>query len=107
MPDKETTKKRKNIRDLVGNKISKTNMLEFFSNGSAYVSEELNKYLTEKGMTQTRGARYHPMTQGKIEQYHRSMNNEINMQKYFMPWELEQEIERFIACLTITDITNL
>jgi putative transposase len=51
-------------------------------NGSAYVSEELKKYLISKGMTQTHGAPYHPMTQGKIERYHRSMKNEINLQKY-------------------------
>ena len=65
-------------------------------NGACYVSDELRKYLTSKGMTQTHGAPYHPMTQGKIERYHRSMKNEINLQKYYMPWELEQEIERFI-----------
>ena len=65
-------------------------------NGACYVSDELKKYLTSKGMTQTHGAPYHPMTQGKIERYHRSMKNEINLQKYYMPWELEQGIERFI-----------
>lgn len=65
-------------------------------NGACYVSDELKKYLTSKGMTQKHGAPYHPMTQGKIERYHRSMKNEINLQKYYMPWELEQEIERFI-----------
>jgi putative transposase len=65
-------------------------------NGACYVSDELKKYLTSKGMIQTHGAPYHPMTQGKIERYHRSMKNEINLQKYYMPWELEQEIERFI-----------
>jgi len=47
-------------------------------------------------MTQTHGAPYHPMTQGKIERYHRSMKNEVNLQKYYLPWELEQEIERFV-----------
>ena len=47
-------------------------------------------------MTQTHGAPYHPMTQGKIERYHRSMKNEINLQKYYLPWELEQEIRRFV-----------
>jgi len=36
------------------------------------------------------------MTQGKIERYHRSMKNEINLQKYYLPWELEQEIALFI-----------
>ena len=36
-------------------------------NGPAYVSEELERYLASKGMTQTHGAPFHPMTQGKIE----------------------------------------
>jgi putative transposase len=65
-------------------------------NGPAYVSQELAMYLRTKGMTQTHGAPYHPMTQGKIERYHRSIKNEINLQKYYLPWELEQEIERFV-----------
>jgi putative transposase len=65
-------------------------------NGSAYVSEELRTYLQAKGIAQTHGAPYHPMTQGKIEPYHRSMKNEVNLQKYYLPWELEQEIDRFV-----------
>ena len=36
------------------------------------------------------------MTQGKIERFHRSMKNVVKLQHYFMPWELEQEIGRFI-----------
>jgi len=36
------------------------------------------------------------MTQGKIERYHRSMKNVINLEKYYFPWELEQEIARFV-----------
>lgn len=47
-------------------------------------------------MTQTHGAPYHQITQGKFYRYHRLRKNEINLQKYYMPWELEQEIERFI-----------
>lgn len=65
-------------------------------NGPAYVSKELREYLEGQGMAQSHGAPYHPMTQGKIERYHRSMKNEINLQKYYLPWELEQEIGRFI-----------
>ena len=42
------------------------------------------------------GAPYHPMTQGKIERFHRSMKNVVKLQNYFMPWELEQEIGRFM-----------
>ena len=42
-------------------------------------------------MAHTRGAPYHPMTQGKIERYHRSMKNIVKLQNYYFPWELEQE----------------
>ena len=35
---------------------------------------ELKNFLENQGMTYARGAPYHPMTQGKIERYHRSMN---------------------------------
>ena len=35
-------------------------------NGSAYVSGELRDYLKEREMPHTRGAPYHPQTQGKI-----------------------------------------
>lgn len=48
------------------------------------------------GVTHTRGKRYHPQTQGKIERYHRSIKNVINLQHYYLPSELEQEIERFV-----------
>lgn len=65
-------------------------------NGSCYISKELADFLQEKGMDHTRGKPYHPMTQGKIERYHRSMKNVINLQEYFYPWELEQEITRFV-----------
>jgi transposase InsO family protein len=47
-------------------------------------------------MEHTRGAPYHPMTQGKIERYHRSMKNLIQLQNYAFPWDLEKEISRFV-----------
>jgi len=53
-------------------------------------------YLEKQGMTHTRGAPYHPMTQGKIERYHRSMKNVVKLQNYYFPWELEQELSRFV-----------
>ncbi len=65
-------------------------------NGAVYISKELATYLHEKGLTQTHGAPYHPQTQGKIERYHRSMKNVINLDHYYLPGELEQEIGRFI-----------
>lgn len=65
-------------------------------NGPCYISGKLKDYLDEQGMSHTRGAPYHPQTQGKIERYHRTMKNVILLQKYFLPWELEKEIEQFI-----------
>ena len=65
-------------------------------NGSAFISKDLREYLKGRGMTQTHGAPYHPMTRGKIERYHRSLKNVVNLDRYFMPWELEQEIGRFV-----------
>jgi len=36
------------------------------------------------------------MTQGKIERYHRSMKNIVNLQNDFLPGELEAEIAIFV-----------
>jgi putative transposase len=41
-------------------------------NGPAYISKELKTYLESRGIAHTRGRPYHPMTQGKIERFHRS-----------------------------------
>ena len=38
-------------------------------NGPCYVSGELKRWLAEQQIEHTRGAPYHPMTQGKIERY--------------------------------------
>lgn len=65
-------------------------------NGPCYLSGELEKYLREQAIAHTRGAPYHPMTQGKIERFHRSMKNEVKLQHYYLPGDLEQEIGRFI-----------
>ncbi len=54
------------------------------------------EYLGKHGIRHTRGAPYHPMTQGKIERFHRSMKNVVKLQHYFMPWELEREIAWFM-----------
>lgn len=66
-------------------------------NGPCYLSKELKTYLTDREIEHTRGAPFHPMTQGKIERYHRSMKNVVLLQNYFLPGELAREIERFVA----------
>ena len=65
-------------------------------NGPCYVSHELKRYLKRKNIEHIRGAPYHPMTQGKIECYHRSMKNVVKLQNYYYPWELEQAIVDFV-----------
>ena len=42
-------------------------------NGPSYVSSELGDWLDDHGIRHIRGRPYHPMTQGKIERYHRSL----------------------------------
>ena len=65
-------------------------------NGPCYVSKDLATYLQDQGMSHTRGAPFHPMTEGKIERYHRSLKNEILLEHYYLPEELERAIGRFV-----------
>ncbi len=65
-------------------------------NGPCYLSKELKEYLKERKMEHTRGAPYHPQTQGKIERYHRSMKNVVKLENYYYPWELEKAIGQFV-----------
>lgn len=36
------------------------------------------------------------MTQGKIERYHRTLKNRINLENYYLSWDLEHQIGRFV-----------
>jgi putative transposase len=60
------------------------------------VSAQLGSWLAEHGMTHTRGKPYHPMTQGKIERYHRSMKNQILLENYYLPGQLEARLAEFV-----------
>jgi putative transposase len=65
-------------------------------NGPCYVSSQLAEYMESREMKHVRGAPYHPMTQGKIERYHRTMKNIVKLHHYYFPWELEQERSKFV-----------
>jgi putative transposase len=65
-------------------------------NGPCYISGELKQYLSDHGFSHTRGRPYHPMTQGKIERYHRSMKNVLLLDNYYCPDELKAQIEAFV-----------
>ena len=66
-------------------------------NGPCYISSELKAWLDEQGISHTRGKPYHPMTQGKIERWHRSMKDRILLEHYYFPSELESRISEFIT----------
>src|SRR3989440_7918048 len=66
-------------------------------NGSGYIAADLAKWLDGQNMEHVRGAPYHPMTQGKIERWHQTLKNRILLQNYYLPGDLEAEIEDFVA----------
>jgi putative transposase len=65
-------------------------------NGPCYVSQQLRDYLSDNNISHIRSAPYHPMTQGKIERYHRSLKNVINLDNYYSPEHLEAAIAEFV-----------
>ncbi|KAA6440896.1 IS3 family transposase [Dyadobacter flavalbus] len=65
-------------------------------NGSAYVSRYLKEYLTGENIDHIRSAPFHPMTQGKIERYHRSMKNVLLLEHYYSPDELSSRLTEWV-----------
>jgi transposase InsO family protein len=59
-------------------------------NGSSYIAGDLARWLDDRKIKHLRGARYHPMTQGKIERWHQTLKNRILLENYFLPGDLEQ-----------------
>jgi len=66
-------------------------------NGSSYISDDPAKWLERHDMAHVRGAPYHPMTQGKIERWHQTLKNRILLENYYLPGDLEAQIEAFVA----------
>ena len=65
-------------------------------NGPCYVSSELQSWLAENSVPHTRAKPYHPMTQGKIERWHRTLKDRILLNNYYLPEELERQIDAFV-----------
>jgi putative transposase len=57
---------------------------------------DLAKWMERHNMAHVRGAPYHPMTQGKIERWHQTLKNRILLENYFLPGDLEGQIEAFV-----------
>ena len=66
-------------------------------NGSSYIAGDLAKWLGARNIKHVRGAPYHPMTQGKIERWHQTLKNRILLENYYLPGDLEAQIEAFVA----------
>jgi len=65
-------------------------------NGSSYISGDLADWLEDQGMDHTRGAPNHPQTQGKIERWHQTLKNRILLENYYLPGDLESQINTFV-----------
>ena len=78
-------------------------------NGPCYIAGELAEYIKAQRMIHVRGAPFHPQTQGKIpsrglqanrcqaaERWHQTMKNRILLKNYFLPGDLEAQIETFV-----------
>lgn len=65
-------------------------------NGPCYVADDLAKWLDEKSIAHVRGAPCHPQTQGKIERWHQTLKNRILLEHYYLPGDLERQIEAIV-----------
>jgi transposase InsO family protein len=65
-------------------------------NGPSYIAGELAEWIEAHGMSHVRGAPLHPQTQGKIERWHQTLKNRTLLGNYFLPGDLEQQIEAFV-----------
>jgi putative transposase len=65
-------------------------------NGPSYVAEDLAEWLGKRNIDHVRGAPCHPQTQGKIERWHQTLKNQILLENYFLPGDLEAHIEDFV-----------
>jgi putative transposase len=65
-------------------------------NGPSYIAAGLADWLGERKIEHLRGAPCHPQTQGKIERWHQTLKNRILLENYYLPGQLEAQIDAFV-----------
>ena len=65
-------------------------------NGPSNIAGELADDIEANRMSHVRGAPFHPQTQGKIERWHQTLKNRVLLENYFLPGDLERQIEAFV-----------
>lgn len=94
-----------NVKELIDRAVDETGLRNvpvehkprlLTDNGPCYIAEDLKIHLSGLGIKHTRGAPYHPQTQGKIERFHRSLKNDILLNHYFLPGMLERDLDKYI-----------
>jgi len=66
-------------------------------NGPSLIRSEFNEYLDSWGIGHIFASPYHPQTNGKIERYHRSCKEKVNLDVHETPMEIEQAVGGFIG----------
>ena len=62
-----------------------------------YIAGELAQWLAANAMDHVRGTPCQPQTQGKIERWHQTLKNRILLENYYLPGDLEAQVEAFIT----------
>jgi transposase InsO family protein len=66
-------------------------------NGSQYVSKEFQLYLKEVGMQHIKTSLHYPQSNGKIERYHKSLEEEcIRVKSMISPKDAEDQIAQYV-----------